>query len=74
MRLQLTRSGRLRVPPQVIGTSGVDDENARYEERVKDLAVATFVGCAPLVGLPAELYETESGRGWSDFIMNYNLP
>jgi outer membrane biosynthesis protein TonB len=74
MRLQLTRSGRLRVPPQVIGTSGVDDENARYEERVKDLAVATFTGCAPLVGLPPELYETESGRGWSDFIMNYNLP
>jgi len=74
MRLQLTRSGRLRGPPQVIGTSGVDDENARYEERVKDLAVATFVGCAPLVGLPPELYETESGRGWSDFIMNYNLP
>ena len=74
MRLQLTRSGRLRVPPQVLGTSGVDDENARYEERVKDLAVASFVGCAPLVGLPPELYETESGRGWSDFIMNYNLP
>ena len=49
MRLQLTRSGRLLVPPQVIGTSGVDDENARYEERVKDLAVATFTGCAPLV-------------------------
>jgi hypothetical protein len=24
--------------------------------------------------LPPELYETESGRGWSDFIMNYNLP
>jgi len=74
MRLQLTRSGRLRAPPQVLGASGVDDENARYEERVKDLAVATFVGCAPLVGLPPELYETESGRGWSDFIMNYNLP
>src|SRR5512139_2497217 len=74
MRLQLTRSGRLRVPPQVLGTSGVDDENARYEERVKDLAVASFVGCAPLVGLPPELYETESGKGWSDFIMNYNLP
>ena len=74
LRLQLTRSGRLRVPPQVLGASGVDDENARYEERVKDLAVATFVGCAPLVGLPPELYETESGKGWSDFIMNYNLP
>jgi hypothetical protein len=74
LRLQLTRSGRLRSPPQVLGASGVDDENARYEERVKDLAVATFVGCAPLVGLPPELYETESGKGWSDFIMNYNLP
>ena len=74
LRLQLTRSGRLRVPPQVVGTSGVDDENARYQERVEDLAVATFVGCAPLVGLPPELYETASGKGWSDFIMNYNLP
>ena len=74
MRLQLRRNGRLSAPPRVIGTSGVDDENARYEERVKDLAVATFVGCAPLVGLPPELYETESGQGWSDFIMNYNLP
>ena len=51
-----------------------DPKSVRYEERVKDLAVATFVGCAPLVGLPPELYETESGKGWSDFIMNYNLP
>lgn len=74
LRLQLLRNGRLRVPPRVVGTSGVDDENARYEERVKDLAVATFVGCAPLTGLPPELYETESGKGWSDFIMIYNLP
>ena len=74
MRLQLARSGRLVRSPQVIGTSGVDDENGRFEERVKDLAVATFVGCAPLTGLPAELYETASGKGWSDFIMNYNLP
>jgi len=74
LRLQLLRNGRLKAPPQVVGTSGVDDENARYEERVKDLAVATFVGCAPLTGLPPELYETESGKGWSDFIMIYNLP
>jgi hypothetical protein len=74
LRLRLLRNGRLRGPPQVVGTSGVDDENARYEERVKDLAVATFVGCAPLTGLPPELYETESGKGWSDLIMIYNLP
>jgi outer membrane biosynthesis protein TonB len=74
MRLQLSRGGRLSRPPQVLGTSGVDEENGRYEERVKDLAVATFVGCAPLTGLPPDLYETASGKGWSDFIMNYNLP
>ncbi|MEO6114601.1 MAG: hypothetical protein ABIP07_09165 [Sphingomicrobium sp.] len=74
LRLQLLPNGRLRGRPEVLGTSGVDDENARYEERVKDLAVNTFVGCAPLSGLPPELYETASGKGWSDFIMNYNLP
>ena len=74
MRLQLFPNGRLKRPPLVLSTSGVDDENSRYEERVKDLAVATFVGCAPLAGLPPDLYETASGRGWSDFIMNYNLP
>ncbi len=74
MRLMLFPNGRLKGAPQVLSTSGVDDENSRYEERVKDLAVATFVGCAPLTGLPPELYETDSGRGWSDFIMNYNLP
>jgi outer membrane biosynthesis protein TonB len=74
LRLQLSRSGRLSRPPQVVGTSGVDDENSRYEERVKDLAVATFVGCAPLTGLPPDLYETSSGKGWSDFILNYRLP
>ena len=74
LRLQRLRNGRRKAPPRVVGTSGVDDENARYEERVKDLAVATFVGCAPLTGLPPELYETESGKGWSDFIMIYNLP
>ena len=74
LRLQLLPNGRMKRTPEVIGTSGVDDENSRYEERVKDLAVNTFVGCAPLSGLPPELYETASGKGWSDFIMNYNLP
>lgn len=74
MRLQLFPNGRLKRPPQILGTAGVDGDNAQYEERVVDLAVAAFTGCAPLRGLPPELYETESGRGWSDFIMTYNLP
>ena len=73
LHLVLNRSGRLTSAPQVIGTSGVDDDNSRYEERVKDLAVAAFTGCAPLTGLPQELYQTANG-GWSNFNMTYSLP
>ena len=60
-------------PPEIVRTPGVDDENARYEDRVKDLAVAAYVGCAPLAGLPAELYQTPQG-GWSNINMTYRLP
>jgi outer membrane biosynthesis protein TonB len=73
LHLVLNRSGRLTSPPQVVGTSGVDDDNSRYEERVKDLAVATYKGCAPLTGLPLELYQTANG-GWSNINMTYSLP
>ena len=74
LHLRLSRSGRLMGPPEVAGVSGVDDSNARYVDRVREMAIATFVGCAPLTGLPSELYETADGRGWSDFILRYNLP
>ena len=73
LNLRLSRGGRLVRPPEVVRTSGVDDENARYEDRVKDLAVAAYVGCAPLSGLPAELYQTAQG-GWSNINMTYRLP
>jgi len=73
LHLVLSRAGRLMRPPEVVSTSGVDDDNSRYEERVKDLAVATFTGCAPLTGLPQELYQTANG-GWSNFNMTYSLP
>ena len=73
LHLVLNRSGRLTSPPQVIGTSGVDDDNSRYEERVKDLAVSIISGCAPLTGLPQNLYQTANG-GWSNFNMTYSLP
>lgn len=74
MRLRLNRTGRLLSDPQIVGTSGVDDENRTVEERVKDIAIAAFVGCAPLSGLPPELYKANDGRGWGDFVMNYRLP
>ena len=73
LNLRLSRGGRLVRPPEVVRTAGVDDENARYEDRVKDLAVAAYVGCAPLAGLPAELYQTPQG-GWSNINMTYRLP
>ena len=73
LHLVLSRAGGLTRAPDVVSTSGVDDDNAKFEERVKDLAVATFKGCAPLSGLPQELYQTANG-GWSNFNMTYSLP
>ncbi len=73
LHLVLNRSGHLTSPPQVVGSSGVDDDNSRYEERVKDLAVSIISSCAPLTGLPQDLYQTANG-GWSNFNMTYSLP
>lgn len=73
LNVRLNRSGRLNGPPRVVRTTGVDEENSRYEERVKDLAVAAYTGCAPLAGLPPELYQTPKG-GWSNINMTYRLP
>jgi len=72
INLRLNRDGSLAARPRVLGQSGLDDENRRYADRVADLAIATFTGCAPLRGLPLELYDVP--RGWSNFTMNYRLP
>jgi outer membrane biosynthesis protein TonB len=73
INLKLNRDGSLAGRPAVVSTSGVNDENSRYEKRVADLAIAAFTGCSPLRGLPEELYQTPKG-GWSNFNMNYKLP
>ncbi len=70
--LRLNRDGSLATRPRVGQQRGLDDENGRYAERVADLAVRSFAECAPLRGLPAELYDVP--RGWSNFTMNYRLP
>ncbi len=72
INLRLKRDGSLAARPTVTGHAGVDDENRRYVDRVDDLAVATFVGCSPLTGLPAELYDVQNG--WSNFNLRYKLP
>jgi outer membrane biosynthesis protein TonB len=73
LNLRLNRDGSLARTPQVVGITGVSGENARYEDRVKDLAVAAYVGCSPLRGLPDELYQTPKG-GWANINMKYKLP
>jgi outer membrane biosynthesis protein TonB len=73
LSLRLNRDGSLARTPSVVRTAGVTGENGRYEDRVKDLAIAAYVGCSPLRGLPDELYQTPKG-GWANINMTYNLP
>ncbi|MET3824496.1 outer membrane biosynthesis protein TonB [Sphingomonas sp. PvP055] len=73
IRLQLNRDGSLAGRPTVAPDhGGVDDENRRYVDVVDRNAIATFTGCAPLRGLPPELYDVP--RGWKTFILRYKLP
>ena len=73
LNLRLNRDGSLARQPEVVRTTGVDDQNGRYEARVRDLAVAAYVGCSPLRGLPDALYRTPKG-GWANLNMTYRLP
>jgi hypothetical protein len=72
INLRLNRDGSLAARPRIVGHTGIDDENERYQARVDDLAIATFVGCSPLTGLPPELYDVQNG--WSNFTLRYKLP
>jgi hypothetical protein len=73
LNLRLRQSGSLAGTPRIVRVSGVDDDNARFEERVKDLAIAVYRECAPFRGLPPELYKTAEG-GWSNINLTYKLP
>jgi outer membrane biosynthesis protein TonB len=72
INLRINRDGSLAGRPTVRGHTGVDDQNERYVARVDDLAIAAFVGCAPLTGLPPELYDVPGG--WRNFTLRYKLP
>lgn len=72
INLRINRDGTLAARPTVRGHTGVDAENERYVARVDDLAIAAFVGCAPLTGLPPELYDVPGG--WKNFTLRYKLP
>lgn len=72
VNLKFNRDGSLAGRPRVIGHRGVTDQNSRYVSAVDDRAIATFMGCTPITGLPQELYDVP--RGWSDFNTTYKLP
>lgn len=73
IRLHLNRDGSMSSPPEIPEEAkGVDDENERYVDAVKRSAIATFTGCSPLRGLPAELYDVP--QGWKVFRLRYKMP
>lgn len=72
INLKLNRDGSLGAPPRVVSHDGVDDDNRRYLDRVDDLGIATFTGCSPLTGLPADLYDVP--HGWRSITLIYKLP
>lgn len=72
IRLHIGRDGSLVSRPTIIGSDGVDDDNRIYLDAVERATIATFVGCAPLRGLPPELYDVP--QGWSTFQLRYRLP
>lgn len=72
VRLRINRDGTLASRPTIEGHDGVDGDNARYQRQVDDRAVATFMGCQPLRGLPPDLYDVPNG--WSNFLLRYKLP
>ena len=58
-----------RSSPSLVRTSGVDDDNAKFEDLAYDQAVTVFRACSPL-RLPAELYSTPQG-GWGNINLTY---
>lgn len=71
LNLRLDRSGRLQGSPSVVSVSGVDEDNGRYVDVVKDQARRVYAQCSPL-RLPADLYSTPDG-GWSNINIRYRV-
>jgi hypothetical protein len=69
LRLRMRPDGTLAARPALVGQTGVEGGNARYADRVAELATSAIIQCAPYE-LPAELYT----GGWEDIIVNYRLP
>lgn len=71
VNLRINRDGSLAGSPRIVDHVGVTDENRRYVTRVDDAVRAIFAQCAPLRGLPPDLYDVQGG--WKNFTLRYRL-
>ena len=71
LNIRLNQDGTLSATPRMVRQSGVDGDNDRYAQRVVDLGIAAFKGCAPLK-LPAQYYATANG-GWGNINYQWQL-
>ena len=72
LTLHFNKDGTLANQPQMTSQTGIDDENRRYAQRVKELAVAAYVQCSPY-HLPPELYADSANRGWNNISATFTL-
>lgn len=72
IRLRLTREGRLAGAPEVVGQSGINNDNRRYADLVRERAILAFRQCSPLRNLPQELYDVRGG--WQTFTLRFRFP
>lgn len=73
LSIRFDRDGSLSARPSVQRQTGVNDDNRRYAERVRDLAIASVMGCAPIDGLPPDLYRAANGQGWNTVTVNIRI-
>lgn len=72
--LSFAETGNPSAAPRVVRLEGLDDDNQRYAEQVRQRALAAFNDkrCQPIRGLPPELYDVPGG--WKTVTLGFKLP
>jgi outer membrane biosynthesis protein TonB len=72
--LSFSRDGNPSAAPRIVRLEGVDDDNQRYADQVRQRALAAFqdARCQPIRGLPPELYDVP--KGWRSVTLGFKLP
>lgn len=72
--LSFDRDGTFSAAPRIARLEGVDGDNERYADQVRQRALAVFNDqrCQPIRGLPADLYDVPGG--WRNYTIGFRLP